>query len=424
MEGPPGPRGHRLLGSLLDVRQDKLRFVSRATRDHGDIVLFRMGPARRLYLLSHPEPIHHVLHDNPGGYVKGIGLEQARILLGEGILTSEGDLWSGQRQNLLHLFVQDRLAGYAGVIAQAAERMTERWRASAESGEPVEVAGETVRLALEVLGGTLLGADLNGLGARLTPALDEVVRWSMRRMTAVLPLPVSVPTPANLRCRRAVRELEQVADEILARGGGNGFLSALGESDPERLRQEILSLVLAGHETTATTLSWCCHLLATHPEIQQNLREEVVRALPADLPRLPYARMVVEEALRLYPPVWMITRRAVAEDRIGGYSIPAGSDILISVYTLHRHPDFWEAPEEFRPERFATRPSQAYMPFGTGPRACLGRGFAFLEAILTLSLIVRSFELSPVPGKPPEAEPLLTLRPRNGLFLRLRSIEN
>lgn len=424
MEGPPGPRGHRLLGSLLEVRQDKLRFVARATREHGDLVLFRMGP-RRLYLLSHPGPIHHVLHENAAGYVKGIGLEQARILLGEGILTSEGERWSGQRQNLLHLFVHDRLEQYAGEIARAAERMTGRWHAAAQSGEPVEVAGEAVRLALDVLGRTLLGSDLNGLGERLTPALDEVVRWSMRRMSAVLPLPVSVPTPANLRCRRAVRELEQVADEILARGGGNGFLSALEESDPERLRQEILSLVLAGHETTATTLSWCCHLLATHPEIQRNLREEVVRAPPGDLPRLPYARMVVEEALRLYPPVWMITRRAVAEDRIGGYSIPAGSDILISVYTLHRHPDFWEAPEEFHPERFAasrTRPSQAYMPFGTGPRACLGRGFAFLEAILTLASIVRAFELSPFPGKTAEAEPLLTLRPRHGLFLRLQAI--
>jgi cytochrome P450 len=161
------------------------------------------------------------------------------------------------------------------------------------------------------------------------------------------------------------------------------------------------------------------------------MREEVMRALPAgtrptaaDLPRLPYARMVLEETLRLYPSVWMITRRAVADDEVGGYGVPAGSDILISVYTLHRHLSFWDTPEEFRPERFAddrvqARPSHAYLPFGTGPRACIGRGFAFLEVVLALALIVRAYELSPAPGLSVEAEPLLTLRPRNGLFLRL-----
>jgi enediyne biosynthesis protein E7 len=438
---PPGPRGQRLLGSLLDVRRDKIRFVSAAARDYGDVVLFRMGP-KRLYLLSHPNAIQHVLHDNAGNYVKGIGLEQARVALGEGILTSEGERWATQHESLRHLFTRGRLDAWADTIARTVDERIERWRPMAGMG-PVDVAGEAVGLTLDVLGRTLFGADLEGLGDRFTPALDEVVRWSMRRMVAILPLPASAPTPGNLRCRRAARELERIADEIVERWRAaparEGFLSAL-LADPKLcadrplLRQEILSLLLAGHETTATALSWCCHLLATHPEAQSRLREEVRRVRPdgaaptaADLPRLPYTRMVLEETLRLYPSVWMITRRAVAGDEIDGYEVPAGSDLLISVYTLHRHPGFWEAPEAFRPERFAAdpghaRPSHAYLPFGLGARACLGRGFAFLELTLAVSRIVRSFELVPDPGRPVEPEPLLTLRPLGGLFQHLMPV--
>jgi cytochrome P450 len=440
---PPGPRGRRLLGSLLEIRRDRLRFVSHAAREYGDIVFFRMGPIRRLYLLSHPDPIHHVLNGNPGNYVKGVGLEQARMVLGEGILTSEGELWAAQRENLHRFFGHNRLEAYAGLIVESAEEMIRRWHRTAGTGQPVDVGRETVRLTLDVLGRTLLGTNLNGLGDRLTPALDEVARWSMRRMAGILPLPVFVPTPQNLRCRRAVRDLEAIAGEILERRSKapekDDFLSALlmsqkrerGEEGRKLLRRELLSVLLAGHETTASALSWCCHLLATHPETQRLVREEVLRALPertlpaaAALPRLPYTRMVLEETLRLYPPVWMITRRAIAEDTVCGYEVPAGSDMLISIYNLHRHPRLWDDPEEFRPERFAAdqargRPSGAYLPFGTGARACLGRGLSFLETVLAMALIVRAFELSPAPGQPVEPEPLLTLRPRNSLLQRL-----
>ncbi|MEO6195021.1 MAG: cytochrome P450 [Thermoanaerobaculia bacterium] len=442
MSAPPGPRGHRLLGSLLDIRRDKLRFVSGAVREYGDLVCFRMGASRRLYLLNHPDFIRHVLQDNAGNYIKGSGLEQARLVLGEGILTSEGKLWAAQREHLQHLFIRRRLDLYADQIAQAGEEMIGNWREAARLGQPVDVGREAVRLALDVLGRTLLGTDLSGIEERLTPALDEVVRWSMRRMVAIVPSPLFAPTRGNLRCRRAVRELMAIVDEIVKRWmrapREDGVLAVLladgiwsNEESRRLLREELFSLLLAGHETTATALSWCCHLLARHPEVQRRMREEVLEALPggrrpvaADLQRLPYSRMVLEETLRLYPSVWMITRRALADDEIGGYLVPAGSEILISVYTLHRHPSFWDAPEGFQPERFAderalARPSHAYLPFGNGPRACMGKGFASLEVILTMALIVRDFELSSVPDWSVEAEPLLTLRPRNGLLQRL-----
>jgi len=425
------------------VRRDKLLFVSRAAREFGGVVLFRMGPKRRLYLLSHPLAVRRVLQENPRNYVKGIGLEQARPALGEGILTSEGDLWAGQRENLNKAFQHDKLAEYADAMAAAVDAMLGRWRAAARGGAPVDVAAEAVAMTLDVLGRSLFGVDLNGIGPRLTDALDEVVHWSIRRMTALAPLPLGVPTPGNLRCRRALRELDGLVDEVVRRrreapASGGALLSSLlgmrdeaGDPAARRLlRSEIVTLLLAGHETTATTLAWASHLLAADPATQQRLRAEASAVLGERLPtlpdlqRLPFTRMVVEETLRLYPPVWMITRRAIADDLIGGYAVPAGSDILISVHTLHRHPDFWDAPEEFRPERFAAersraRPSHSYLPFSTGPRSCVGSGFAMLEATLALAMIVRAFRLSAAPGPPVEPEPLLTLRPRNGLRLIL-----
>jgi cytochrome P450 len=429
-----------LIGSLLEVRRNRLSFVLRELREHGDAVAFRMGP-KRLYLLCHPNHFRHVLSDHPERYAKGIGLAEARPLLGDGLLTSNGELAAAQRQRLQGAFHAERLREIGGQMERALTSMLERWRQAVGRTGTLDIASEMQELTLDVLGSTLLGIDLRGRAGAVAADFAVVTRWAMRRMTALVKLPLAVPTPANLRARAALRRLDQLADEIVRqrRAGGDSahdLVSSLlaakgGRLSSKQVRDEILTFLLAGHETTATTLAWTCHLLALHPLVEQRLHGELDRVLggrfpaPEDLPRLSWTKAVIEEAIRLYPPVWMIPRRALVDDCIAGHNIPAGSDVLLSVYTLHRHPSFWEAADRFIPERFlreaASQPAAgAYLPFGTGPRACLGSRFGMMEATLALAAVGQRYHLEPDPGHRPEPEGSLTLRPRRGLLLRLR----
>lgn len=429
----PGPRGHRLLGSLLEVRRDKIEFVRRATRDHGDVVGFRMG-RRRLYLFRHPEDFRHILCVNPQGYAKGVGLDEARPLLGDGPLTSEGELAAEQRRRLQAAFHGDRIHEMSREMTRAAEGRLDRWRDFARSGEPLDIAREMVALTLEVLGRTLLGVDLAGRADAISGDLATVARWAVRRMTALIRPPLTLPTPANLRVRHALRELEGLAREILEEGREDcALLPLLRAAGPDAARQacdELLTFLLAGHETTAAALTWTWYLLGHHPDVERRLHEELDR-LPAgcaprvaDLPGLVWTRAVLDEAVRLYPPVWMIPRRALAEDETRGYRIPARTDILLSVYSLHRHPACWTDPDRFDPERFlgegSERSSGAYMPFGAGPRSCLGSRYGLMEAALIVATLARRFRVEPIPGAPVQLEAALTLRPRHGLTARLK----
>ncbi|HEX2253544.1 MAG TPA: cytochrome P450 [Thermoanaerobaculia bacterium] len=447
---PPGPRGRRLLGSLLAVRRDKIRFVERAFREHGDVVGFSMGPGRRLILIHHPEGVRHVLREREPGFVKGIGYREAEPLLGAGLLTAEGAAWRGQRDRMRVAFRRSAMTSYAAVMGGAAVDLAERWRGAAEAGETVDLAAEATRYTLEVLGRTLFGCDLAGRAGAITHDLDRVVRWAMRRMTGVVRPPLGLPTPANLACRRSLARLARLADELVAEARAGGG-SALPWSDGPERRDEVLTLLLAGHETTAVSLAWTCHLLAWHPEAREEVEAEARAVLAGrapgfdDLPHLPAARAAVEEAIRLYPPVWMITRRALADDEVMGYRVPRGADLLVSVYTLHRHPAFWSDPEAFRPQRFRggpPRPAGSYIPFGHGPRACLGSAFGLMEATLAVAALAGRWRLEPAPGPahgawspggreasprtgsvPPVAlDALLTLHPRGPLPVRPRPL--
>ncbi len=433
----PGPRGRRLLGSLLEVRRDRLSFVMRSVADFGDIVGFHMGP-KRLYLLNHPDHFRHVLCDNPQNYVKGIGLVEAKPLLGEGLLTADGSSAADQRRRLGPVFHGDRLKQFSREMTRAAESMLERWRRIG-AGHRIDVAHEMVVMTLDVLGSTLLGTDLAGRADQVTADLTVVTRWAMDRMTAMVPLPPVLPTPSNLRARRSIRRLQALAQEMIdaRKGGPRGdddqllvpLLAAESGLAASRIRQEILTFLLAGHETTAAALAWTWHLLSLHPEHERRLHEEVDEVLAGrqptvdDLPRLTYTRAIFEEVLRLYPPVWLIPRRTVHDDEIDGYRIPARSDVLLSVYSMHRHPEYWPDPETFDPERFAApagkRPSSAYLPFGAGSRTCLGSRFGAMEAVLVLAAVARKYRLERVAGQRVEAEASLTLRPRKGIEMRL-----
>jgi cytochrome P450 len=436
----PGPRGHRLLGNLLEIRRDRLRFVRRATARWGDLVAFRMGP-RQLYLLNHPDHFRHVLCESPGSYVKGLGLTEARPLLGDGLLTSDGDLWASQRGLLQRAFRRTRLDGYAQAIVERADQVSTRWARYRGTGTTVDAAGEMLRLTLEILGATLLPGDLGAYAGAITADMDRVAHAAMRRMTAVVRLPLSLPTPANLRLRRAVARLELRAEELLdharPRAAGRQDLLSLLLAPPDGLpavssrqvRDEVLTFLLAGHETTAATLAWTWYLLARHPHVERRLHAELDAVLGErlptleELPALTYTRAVLEEVLRLYPPVWLIPRKAVADDVVGGYAIPAGAEVLLSVYTLHRHSQYWPEPDRFAPERFlgvapGSRHPFAYLPFGAGARSCLGSHFGLMEATLVVAVLARRYRLRLPAGSEATPEASLTLKPAGGLAMR------
>lgn len=440
---PPEPAfrrlgGFHLLGSLIQVRRDRLGFVVKATRESGDLVEFRMG-RRRLFLLNHPEAARAVLREPASKYAKGVGLAEARPLLGGGLLTGEGDPWHDGRQRLHDLLQPHRMERYAGAIVASTVAWLEGWPGRSP-GEAFDATDEMSELTLEILGRTLLRGDLRG-HAGLAADFDLVERWALRRMASLWPAPVSWPTWGNLRLRRALARIDRTVAALISahraesRAGDEDALDLLLAGSPppaaDQMRDDVMSLLLAGHETSAAALAWTWYLLARHPPAARHLRAELDRELGdrpaglADLPRLPYTRAVLQEALRLYPPVWMLPRRAKADGLLFGRPIPAGSDVLVCPYTLHRHPDHWERPEEFRPERFlpgAPPPVPgAYLPFGQGPRACLGSAFALMELTLVVATVARRYELDLAPGCDPRPEPLLTLKARNlRLIPRLR----
>jgi enediyne biosynthesis protein E7 len=435
----PGPGGHLMLGALLDVWRDRLGLMTRVTDEFGDAIRFKMGP-KTLYFFNHPDHAKHVLVERAGNYRKGIGLIQAKRVLGEGLLTSEGELWKRHRRIIQPVFHRERVVSYAGVVVREARRMIDRWRTAAG---PLNVGREMTDLTLSVLGSTLLDADLGSRQA-LGDAFEVAQDQAMFEMVTLGMVPPWAPTGRNRRFRAAQRELQQLVDRMVElkdsqhRDGddtGTDMLSRLmreyrDEPDARlkqrRLRDELVTILLAGHETTASTLSWTWQQVDEHPHVAERMHEEACAALGdrdpvyEDLHRLPYTTMVIQEAMRLYPPVWLLPRRAVAEDVIDGYRVPAGADVLICPYTLHRHPGFWPDPERFDPERFGTdrvgaRHRYAYIPFGAGPRFCVGNNLGMMEAVLVAAMVAREFRLRLVPGHEVEPEPMLSLRAKGGL---------
>lgn len=439
----PGPRGHRLVGSLLEVRRDRLNFVMRATERYGDLICFRMGP-KRLYLLNHPDHVRHVLCDNVANYRKGLGLNEAKPLLGEGLLTSDGELWTSQRRLLQAAFNNKRMEEFSDLMVKAAHSTVERWQERAPSEQVVDIAREMVGLTINILGSTLFRIDLTEMAEGISRDLTVLTRWAMSRMTSLWKLPMRVPTPQNRRARAALNRLESIVERMIREhhcvdsAGNETLLSLMADQDSEscdsakrkQMRDELMTLLLAGHETTAATLAWTWYLLAQHPEVERRLHAEVDhvlagrRATLSDVPRLVYTRMVVCETLRLYPPVWLLPRKAINADRFDQHIIPANSDVLVSIYTIHRHPQFWDDAERFDPQRFEPdkgpeRDSCAYLPFGAGPRTCLGSRFGMMEVVLMVATIAQRFSLRLAADQEVEPEASLTLHPRRGLPMSL-----
>lgn len=445
--GPPRTATFRLLYQLM---RDRLGLMSSSADGYGDAVRVAIGP-KTLYFVNHPDHAKHVLADNAANYHKGIGLVQARRALGNGLLTSEGELWKEQRRTIQPAFQAKRIAQQAPAVAEEAARLVARLRAHAGGG-PVDIRQEMTGLTLGVLGRTLLDEDLTPF-ASVGESFEAMQDQAMFEVVSLSMVPMWVPLPKQLRFRRARRDLERVVGELMAQrdrrdaagsaaGPGDDVLSRLivstrAERDPKvrdvRMRDELVTLLLAGHETTASTLSWSFYLMDGDPAVWERVRQESQAVLGDRLPtyedlgKLVYTSMVVEEAMRLYPPVWMLGRIAQGDDDFAGFAVRAGSDVVVCPYTMHRHPDFWPDPARFDPERFDPtvrhdRPRYAYIPFGAGPRFCVGNNLGMLEAVFVIAMVARELRLSLQPGYRVVPEPMLSLRVRGGLPMTVRTV--
>lgn len=437
----PGPRGVPLLGSAIDLQRDQLGTYERAMRQYGDVVRLVAGPPglrMTMYAVFHPDGVQRVLASGSARYTKDNRFyREIAAMLGDGLLTSEGDRWRQQRRTLQPLFTRHRVATYGSVMAEEAAVLVDRWRPFAERGEPVDLHVEMTRLTLRVVGRILFGSSVDLVIPMLRSALPAISEHARRRGLAPAAIPASWPTPANRRAARARDDLYEVCDQIIAgRGadGGEDMIALLRDArDPEtgarldhkEIRDQILIFLLAGHETTSTALTFALNLLGHHPDAQRRMHDEVGTVLAgrapaaADLPALAYTTMVVRETLRLYPPAYGTGRFTWEGDEILGHTIPPGSIVGIAMWATHRHPDFWPEPERFDPERFtpdreAARHRYAYFPFGGGSRACIGSHFALMEAVLALAAVTQAYQLTTAPGRVPLTTGI-TLRPARAI---------
>jgi len=436
---PPGPKGHWLKGNLAEFRRDSLGFITHCAREYGDIVSLKLGP-KRVYLLNHPDLIEQVLVTQNRNFIKHFITRLLQRILGEGLLNSEADTWLRQRRLAQPAFHRSRIEAYGRVMVEFTENMLRSWK----EGESRDIHVEFMRLALGIVAKTLLNADAAGEANTVASALEFLLKDFLYRWETLVPVPRWVPTPHNLRCKRARRSLEGTIYKYIRQGRAAGvdrgdLLSMLlqvrdedgsGMSDLQ-LRDQVMTLFLAGHETTANSLSWTWYLLAQHPEVEAKLTKELQDVLGgrpptvADLPRLRYTDYVVCESMRLYPPVFAFGREALHACKLGGYEIPAGATVIMSQWIMHRHPRYFDNPEGFHPDRWANGLLQriskyVYFPFGGGPRICIGNTFAMMEASLVLATLAQHYRFTLLPEPPVVPWPAVTLRPRHGIRARLQ----
>jgi cytochrome P450 len=436
---PPGPPGKFLTGHLHQLRKDRLSYYRRCVQEHGDVVALRFL-RRPVWLISHPDLVETVLVTNARHFTKHFALRLNPELFGKGLLTSEGDFWLRQRRLIQPVFSRQRLAGFAPEMVAAAERLMASWA----PGQTRDIEAEMMRLTLDVAGRTMFGADATAEAEAVSAAMDVLQRSFFILFTRPLPLPLWLPTPFNLRRRRALQQLDAVIYRFIsqrrAQPENRGDLLSLllnardedngGSMTDRQVRDEAMTLFLAGHETTALTLSWAWYLLASHPEAEALAVEEWHKVLcgrnptAADLPRLRYTEMVVHEAMRLYPPAFAFGREAQEECEVGEYEVPRGMTLIVCTWVLHRDPRWWDDPDSFRPERWANghpakTPKYAYVPFGGGPRLCIGRDFGMMEAVLVLATLGQRYRFTVVPGHSVVPLPIFTLRLEHGLLANL-----
>jgi cytochrome P450 len=437
---PPGPSTGLKRWSLGPLNNgDPLRYFTGLMREYGDLVSLRVLNFRIL-LLNHPDHIEDVLVNHARKFIKGRVLLANKRVFGRGLLTSEGDFWLRQRRLAQPAFHRARIAGYASTMVEYTERLLHEW----QDGEERDIHKEMMRLTLQIVGKTLFDADVERDAQDIGKSMELLLELSANFRRTIF-IPHWVPTPTNLRMERAIRQIEKVLYRMIAEKRASGrdsgdllsMLLAAQDEDGSRmtdqqLRDEAITLFLAGHETTANTLSWIWWLLAQNPDVEAKLHSELRTVLAGrspsldDLPKLVYTNHIITESMRLYPPAWGTARTAIEDHEIAGYAVPKGSGVSFAQWTVHRDPRWYDAPEEFRPERwdgdFLKRiPRFAYFPFGGGPRQCIGNSFALMEAALTLATIAQQYRFRLVEGHPVVPLASITLRPRYGIRVVLES---
>jgi cytochrome P450 len=439
----PGPRGLALLRAQVRVQRDPLCTLHEITSRWGPFVRLDWGPLV-FWLANEPDAIKRVFVDNAKAYRKSRNYDGLRLALGQGLVTSEGELWRKQRKLVAPAFTPAAIGRYVPDFVRAAEDAADGW-ARAGARTATDVHRDMMALTFRIVGRTLFSTELGGDSDRIGPAFEEVLRFAENYSMSLVRIPASWPLPANRRFARALGELDAMVERIvrvrrdrLARGepAGQDVLAALlaardDEGRPmeaRQLRDEVLTLVGAGHETTANALAFTLYLLSLHPEWERRVVDELAAVLgdrspsAEDLVRLPLLERVIEESMRLLPPVWGFERQALEDDVVLGHRIRRGDIVGVSTWTLHRMPQYWDNPEGFDPDRFLpeakkARPRFAYVPFGAGPRICVGAGFAMLEAKAILAVLLRRFRFTVASGYRLVPEPLVTLRPRGGIAM-------
>jgi cytochrome P450 len=432
----PGPKGTRVMGVMREFNRDSLGFIERMQREYGDLVWTRFLYVPALFLY-HPNEIEYVLTTNAKNFKKAMTLRSNffQRLVGNGLLTSEGEEWKRQRRLSNPAFHRERVATYATTMVEYANRLVLGWR----EGETRDMHRDMMRLTLEIVVRCLFSADVSHDVDHIGDTLAEMVKPFASQATLKWILNNRLPTPAHLRFHRLARKIDAVVYRLIAerRAGGRdegdllSMLLAAHDEDgsgmnDQQLRDEVMTLFLAGHETTALTLAWSWYLLGENPEAEKKFHAELADALGgrdatfADLPRLKFTEQIVKESMRLYPPAYGLGREAINDCEIGGYYVPAGTQVFMFQWATHRDARFFDQPLQFKPERWTPEfesqlPKYAYLPFGAGPRVCIGASFAMMEMILVLATIGQRFRLQLVPDHPVETYPAMSLRPKDGV---------
>ena len=439
----PGPDGLELArwynGAFTDIFGT---FIDTARR-YGPVARVPFPPGREWFIVSSPDGVAHVLQDNHRNYIKGLPYRFLEPVVGKGLVTSDGELWRRQRRLVAPMFHRSRMPVWAGTMVESTAGLLDRWERQPED-EPIDVADQLMELTLSIAGKLLFNRDFGAESEWIGDHLTLILRDTNRRISNPMAIPRGVPTPHNRRVARALQEFDDFVYELIEDRRGDEekyddvlstFMLAEDEGGEQmsdkQIRDEVITFIIAGHETTASHLSWTFYLLAEHPEVRERVEREVDEQLSGMMPTmeevrgLDYLEQVIDESMRLYPPAWTIEREPLEDDVIEGFHIPAGSTVTVGPYFVHRNAQVWDDVDEFRPERFgpdADAPDHRYahFPFGGGPRMCAGADFAILEAKLILSAVIRRFRLDLVEEASVEPEATATIRPRDGLAMTLR----
>lgn len=439
---PPGPKNPLLLGHVRKFRRDPLNFLTRMANEFGDVVYFKLAN-QHAYLVNDPELIQDILVTQQKNFRKSRILQRAKVLLGEGLLTAEGDFHLRQRRLVQPAFHRDRLQAYAAMMVDAAEKTSTRW----QDRQEIDVHREMMRLTLAIVGKTLFSADVEEESAAIGEALTAVLSLFDIALLPFSDLMIRLPLPASKRFQNAKALLDSTIYRMIEERRRSGvdagdLLSMLilamdeqgtGGMTDQQVRDEALTLFLAGHETTANALTWTWYLLARNPHVEEHMRQELAQFSSEhhfafeDLGRLSYTQAVFAEAMRLYPPAWAVGRMSLKDVIVGDYELPRGSIVIMSPYVMHRTVRYWPDPEVFRPERFLgsageRRPKFSYFPFGGGSRICIGERFAWMEGTLLLAILARHWRLELAPNQTVEPHAQITLRPRDGIKMVFNAV--